>query len=888
MGTENLDKIFNPKSIAVIGASDRPHSVGGKLIKNLVGKGYKGVVYPVNPFRRTVYNITSYPNVTKIPWPVDLAIIATPAHTVPQIVEECGKVGVAGVIIISAGFKEAGEAGTALAKQIFEYKERYKMRVIGPNSLGIMIPQMKLNATFANKGAIPGKIAFISQSAALCASVLDWALAAHMGFSAVVSTGSMLDVDLGDLIDYFGSDPNTKSIVLYVEFLKDVRKFMSATRGFARAKPIILVKAGRFSESKEAIVCHTGALSGEDMVCDAAFRRAGIVRVEAITDLFNCSTALAMQPNPKHPNLTIITNAGGPAIMAADSLIEKGGRLSLLSSKTIQALKSVLPSYCSLVNPIDLLEEATPDRFKKVLDICFKDPYSDGFLIIYSPQGAADPVEVAKIIGELSRQTKKTLLTALMGENGCRTARELLNRTGIPAFTTSEEAVSTFMYMYNYTQNLELLYQTPEELSVDISSPALLKKILRKASKTGREILTLPESFKFLEALKIPTVQTLVATTPEEAEKAALKLGYPVVIKALSPQITHKSKAEGVVLNVWSPSDVRVFFAELAERIKKYDPEAEFHGVTIQPMLHKKGYELLIGSKRTPNFGATILFGMGGSATELIKDVSIGFPPLNQILAKRIIEQTSFYKNMIKGNNAFNIRPIEETLVKFSQLVIEFPEIKEIDINPIILSQNNATAVDARMVIDKEIISQKMHSLTPLIIAPYPKKYITKWKMKDGTPLILRPVKPEDETLLDELFKSFSIKTMLFRFFQIIKAISHETLTRYCNIDYDREIAIVAESQKKQKKIIGITRIILDPGKNRGEFAVVVGDHWQGLGLGSKLLDTIIEISKDMHLKTIYGYVSSNNPIMINLCTKKGFKMEPSDEETLFATLDLS
>ena len=887
MGTENLDKIFSPKRIAVIGASDREGSVGAKLLRNLIGVGYNGVVYPVNPFRSTVQGITAYPNIAKVPWKVDLAIIATPAHTVPQIVEECGKAGVLGIIIISAGFREAGEEGAALEKKILEHKNRYNMRIIGPNSFGVMRPKIKLNATFSNKAAVSGKIAFISQSAALCASVLDWGSEAQIGFSAVVSTGSMIDVDLGDLIDYFGTDAQTRSMVFYVESIKNARKFMSAARGFARAKPIVVVKAGRFFESAKATISHTGALCGEDAVHDAAFRRAGVVRVEAINDLFNCAEALAMQPNPKGPNLTIITNAGGPGIMAIDSLIAKGGKLSPLSSETIQALKDALPSYCSIVNPIDILEEATSDRLRKVMEICFKDPNSDGFLIIYTPQGVADPLTTVKMIIELSKQTTKPILVSLMCEGVCWTARQILQKKGIPAFITPEEAVSAFMYMYSYTQNLELLYQTPADLPVELSIPTFLKEVLKNAFNEGRTVLNQLESLRFLEAYKIPTIKTLIAKTPDEAEVIASELGYPVVMKALSPQITHKSRVEGVILNVWSSAEVRKFFNELIEKVGNCNPEAEFQGVVIQPMIRKRGYELLIGSKKDPQFGSVIVFGTGGVATELLKDASIGFPPLNQVLARRLMERTTIYKRSKSSEYTLNLKLLEEILVKFSQLVIDFPEIREIDINPLIVDESDAVAVDARIVIDAERILQEVQPHEHLVIAPYPKKYVTQWQMKDETSVVLRPIKPEDEALLSELYNSLSEETMRFRFFQIFKDVSHETLTRYCNLDYDREIAIVAEIQKDQRKIIGIVLLILEPGGKRGEFAVVVGDQWQGKGLGLKLIDYIIQIGKDMSLETIYGYVISNNTKMINLCTQKGFKMEPADEEVTKATLEL-
>jgi acetyltransferase len=887
MGTENLDKIFNPNRIAVIGASDRETSVGAKLLRNMIGVGGKAAVYPVNPFRSTVQGITAYPSISKIPWKVDLAVIATPAHTVPQIVEECGKAGVSGIIIISAGFKEAGEAGEVLEKRIQELKNQYNMRIIGPNSFGVMRPRTKLNATFSNKTALPGKIAFISQSAALCASVLDWASEAHIGFSAIVSTGSMLDVDLGDLIDYFGTDGHTRSIVVYVESIKTPRKFMSSARGIARIKPIIVVKAGRFPESVNATISHTGALCGEDAVHDAAFRRVGVVRVEAISDLFNCAEALAMQPNPKGPNLTIITNAGGPGIIATDYLVARGGKLSQLSSETLQALKSVLPPYCSTANPIDIVEEADPDRLRKVTEICFKDPGTDGFLFIHTPLGATDPIAFARTIVDLSKQTSKPILTSLIGEGECWKARQILQKNGIPSFMTPEQAVSTFIYMYSYTQNLEQLYQIPEELPVEVSIPRFLKEVLRRAFSNGQKVLGLPESLQFLFAYGIPTADTLVARSSDEAETIASNLGCPIVMKALSPQITHKSKVGGVVLNVWSPSEAKAFFDELAQKVRSYDSEAEFQGVAIQPMIRKGGCELLLGSKKDSQFGSVIVVGMGGVATELFKDVSVGFPPLNQVLARRLLERTAIYKRVTSSGTPLNIKVLEEILVKFSQLVVDFPEIEEIDVNPLIVDENNAVAVDARIVIDSDRILREVQPHEHLVIAPYPKKYVTQWKLKDGTTVVLRPIKPEDEVLFSQLFKSFSEETMRFRFFQIIKDVTHEMLTRYCNIDYDREMAIVAEIQEDKRRIIGAARLIVEPGRNCGEFAIVVGDQWQGQGLGSKLLDDIIEIGKDMKLETIYGFVIPDNVKMIHLCRKKGFKMEPAEEGITKAVLKL-
>lgn len=888
MGARNLEKIFDPQRIAVIGASDREGSLGGKVLRNLIGVGYKGVVYPVNPFRPTVHGMTAYPNIGKIPWQIDLAIIATPAHTVPQIVEECGKAGVGGIIILSAGFGEAGNGGEDLERQIIESKNKYGMRIIGPSSIGVMISKKNLNATFANKMACPGKIAFISQSAALCASVLDWASEAYVGFSAVVSIGSIIDVDIGDLIDYFGSDAQTRSILLYFESIKNARKFMSAARGFARVKPIIVVKAGRFNETRKAVSCHTDDLFSEDAVYDAAFRRVGVVRVETISDLFNSAEALAMQPNPQGPNLTIITNAGGPAIMATDTLIAKGGRLSTLSNGTIDALNKSLPTYCRATNPVDILEEATLDRFRKVIEISFTDPCSDGFLIIYTPQGATDPINIAKTIVEVTRSAAKPVLTVLMGEGDCRKAKRILQKNGILVFPTPEEAVSTFMHMYSYAQNLELLYQTPEELSVDLSIPASLKELLGKALKEGRVTLSQLESFEFLEAYKIPTVRTLIAKTSDDVKLLATKLGYPIAPKALSSQIGNKSEADGITPDIRSTVEPRAHFDELAEREADDNSKTELESVTSEPMISKKGYELLIRSKKDPHFGSVISFGIGGTASQLFRDTSVGFPPLNQVLARRLLEKTAIYKYMSTAEPTLDLKILEEILVKFSQLIVDFPEIEEIEANPLVFDGKNAFAVNARIVLDKERI---MHGIQPhehLVIAPYPRKYVEDWKLKNESPILLRPIKPEDETLLDEMFRSLSEKTMRMRFFQTIKQIPHDTLTRYCNLDYDREIAIVAEKKEGRKEILGVGRLIAEPGRESGEFAVVVADKVQGLGLGSKLIDCTIEIAKDLGLETVYGYILSTNITMVHLCTSKGFSMEVVDEETTKVTLSFS
>jgi acetyltransferase len=888
LGIEKLDRIFNPQRVAVIGASEREGSIGAKIFRNLTTSGFAGKIYPVNPNRQTIQGLTAYPRVSQIPERIDLAVIATPADTVPAIVDECGASGVSGIIIVSAGFKETGEHGSNLERLILEHQKKYGLRVIGPRSFGIIRPKTSLFATFAEKRAAPGKIAFISQSAALCASALDWAWNEGIGFSAIVSTGSMLDVDVGDFLDYFGLDPQTRSIMLYVESFRNPRKFMSAARQLTRDKPIVVVKAGRFRESKEAALSHSGALAGEDTVYDAAFKRAGVVRVEGINNLFASTEALTMQPNPAGTNLTIVTNAGAPAIIAADRLIARGGRLAHLTKQTIAALKSALPAYCCTTNPVDVYEEATTDRFQTVIDICLRDANSDGFLVLYTPQGATDPLSLAQTVIDLAKQSRKPIITCLMSQDDrCRDARRLLHNAGVPSFTSPEESISTFLNMHRYTQNLELLYQTPQNVIMGEAHITALRGVLRRAFCDGRKVLNLPESMRFLEEYQIPTVKTVVARTAEEAATLASQVGYPVVMKALSPQVTHKSRIEGVILNICTPTQIKDCFEELANKVRNFNVAAQFDGVAIQPLVLEKNLELLLGAKIDAQFGPVILFGKGGTATESFKDISVGFPPLNQVLAKSLIAETTIFKQASATDQTFDMKALEEILVKFSKLVSDFPEVAAIDVNPLIANARNVVAVDARIVIDRdrlmrEVAEHRDHSL----IAAYPEKYIAHRTLKNGAGVLLRPIKAEDEDSFNELIKSLSAESMRFRFFSVMKEMPHERLTRYCNLDYDRQIAIVAELQDGNQ-IIGAGRIIAEPDGKSGEFAVLVADKWQSLGLGSKLMDYVINAAKDMRLEKIFAYVLSDNNKMIKLGEKKGCKIEKLDEETVRASLVL-
>jgi acetyltransferase len=894
MVTINLDKIFNPKSIAVIGASDEEGTVGYALMKNFKELGYEGKIYPVNIRKKEVLGLKSYQNVDQLPETVDLAVIATPAKTVPDVVEQCGKNGIIGLIIISAGFKEIGAEGKALEDKILELKKKYNLRIIGPNCLGIIRPSIHLNATFTNKMPKPGNIAFISQSGALGAAILDWAMSENIGFSNFVSIGSMIDVDFGDLIDYFGTDPKTRSILMYIEGITDARKFMSAARHFARTKPIIVVKAGKFGESAKAAASHTGSLTGEDMIYDAAFKRAGIVRVDEIADLFNSAEVLGTQPLPRGPNLAIITNAGGPGVMATDALIAKGGKLAQLNKKTMETLNSILPHYWSRGNPIDILGDAKADRYRAVIEACLNDENVDGLLIIYTTQAVANPTEIANSIVELCKNEKyrsKTILTSFMGHQEVQEANRIFNENNIPTYSTPEQAIKTYMYMYQYKRNLELLYETPAELPVDSAPPKRpLTVIMRDAAKENREVLNEMAGKQLLEYYNIPVAKTLVAKTAGEAATAALQIGYPVVLKILSPQIVHKSNAGGVIIDINSEDKLREAFDTIVRRAKEYDPNAEIQGVTVQRMIKEQGTEVILGAKTDPLFGPVVLFGMGGVGVELLKDIAIGLPPLNQTLARRIMEETKVYQ-FLKGYRNMppaNLKLLEEIMLRFSQMLVDFPQLKEVDINPLCMTEKEAFALDARIVIDKERVFEKFEPQKHLVISPYPTKYETMWKMRDGRTVVLRPIKPEDEPLWLEMFQNFSEQSIRYRFFQIIKDTPHETRVRYCNVDYDREIGIVAElTDKGRRRILGVVRLITEPDGKTGEIAFIVADPWQNLGLGSKMLDFMIEICKDKKLETIYGVMLADNYQAIRLMKKMGFTIEYLNDGTVKGTLNL-
>lgn len=876
-----LDAIFSPRNVAVIGASEAEGSVGRTLLWNLISNPFGGTIYPVNPKRDNVLGIHAYDTVGDVPAQVDLAVIATPARTVPGIIEECVAAGVRGAIIISAGFKEIGDDGYRLEREILEKAQRGRMRIIGPNCLGVMSPLTGINATFAQGMARPGSIGFISQSGALCTAVLDWSIQENVGFSAFVSIGSMLDVDWGDLIYYLGDDHRTNAIVLYMETIGNARAFLSAAREVSLIKPIIVIKAGRTAAAARAAASHTGSLAGSDEVLDAAFRRSGVLRVERISDLFYMAEVLAKQPRPNGPNLTIVTNAGGPGVLATDALIMSGGRLNPLSQETLSALDASLPEHWSHANPIDILGDAGPERYAKAIEIASKDKNSDGLLVILTPQDMTRPTQTADlVVATLKPPQYKPVLTSWMGGPRVASGQNVLNRHNIPTFPYPDTAARVFNYMWQYSYNLRSIYETPSLATsgaeADIGKASALIEEIRCS---GRETLTEYESKQIFAAYGIPTVETRLAGTIAEAVKHANAIGYPVVVKLNSTVVTHKSDVGGVRLNLQTDNAVRTAFEEIQTSVlAKYGPDA-FAGVTVQPMVKTQGYELIIGSSEDPQFGPVLLFGTGGTLVEVFRDRALALPPLNSTLARRMMEQTKIYEALqgVRGQKPVDLEALEQLLVRFSELVVEQRHIREIDINPLLVSQEGIIALDARILLQDCTISDT--EIVPLAIRPYPEQYTQELTLNTGIDVVIRPIRPEDEPMMMSFNRSVSPQSIYLRYFHPISAAqltSHEQLATMCFIDYDREMTLVAEhlDDRGRPEILGMGQLSKIHGSDTAEFALLISDKHQRTGLGTKLLSMLLDIGRDEGVGKVVAEILPENEGMRRVCEKLGFTLQ--------------
>jgi acetyltransferase len=900
--TQPLDVFFAPKTVAVVGATDNPGSVGRTILWNLVTSPFGGTVFPVNPKRANVLGIKAYPSITAIPEPVDLAVVVTPPPSIPGIIRECGENGVQGAVVISAGFKEIGAEGAALEQQVLAEARRAKIRVIGPNCLGVMAPLTGLNATFATTLARPGSVGFISQSGALCTAVLDWSLKEMVGFSAFISVGSMVDVGWGDLIYHLGNDSKTRSIVIYMETIGNARSFLSAAREVALTKPIIVIKPGRTAAAAKAAASHTGSLTGSDEVMEAAFRRTGVLRVNNIADLFYMAEVLSKQPRPKGPRLTIVTNAGGPGVLATDSLITGGGELAELTPETIEAYNAVLPPTWSHNNPVDIIGDASPERYAKALEIAANDPHSDGMLVILTPQAMTDPTRIAEQLRPLAvrnggKQEGKPVIASWMGGVDVAAGAEILNRANIPSFPYPDTAARVFNYMWRYSYNLKGLYETPalEDSGDWVPDRRLAEELIERARQAGRTILTEVESKQLLAAYGIPVAQTTVAGTAKEAVAAAAAIGYPVVLKLFSETITHKTDVGGVQLNLRSAEAVEHAFEAIRQSVAERAGAEHFQGVTVQPMVKlKDAYELIIGSSLDQQFGPVLLFGTGGQLVEIFADRSLALPPLNTTLARRMMEQTKIYKALrgIRGRRPIDMAALEVLLVRFSVLAVEQRWINEIDINPLLASPDGLIALDARIMVQDSAV-RDVDIPTPAI-RPYPTRYVSEWTMKDGTRVTIRPIRPEDEPAMVHFHETLSDRSVYFRYFHMMNLehrVQHERLLRICFIDYDREMAFVAERRNPETgalEILGVSRMTKVHWANEAEVAVVVSDAWQGRGLGKELMARLLLFGADEKVERLSADILPENRSVMRVCEKLGFLLRHSlDEDVVKAEFKL-
>ena len=892
MSMQTLDRIFKPRRIALVGLSPNPKSVGGKILLNLVSGGFRGVVHPVSAANEAVCGIPCLARVADIPKTPDLAVICAPSGQVPGLVRECGEAGILGLIIASAGFKEAGAEGAALEDRVREELRRFEgMRIIGPNCLGVISPGHQLNASFAQAMPRKGNIAFISQSGALGTSVLDWAIEEKIGFSHFVSIGNTLDVDFGDLIDYFGEDEETRSIILYVESIDRARRFMTAARAFARTKPIVAYKAGRFPESAAVAASHTGALAGEDAVYDAAFRRAGVARVFDIGEIFDVAELVGRHKVPKGARLAVVTNAGGPGVMASDALIAAGGVLARLGEETMAKLNDSLPPMWSRRNPVDVLGDAKSKLVAKAVGTVLQDPGADAVLIIITPQAMTNPTAIAKEVGPLAAEAKKPILSAWLGGASMREGVQVLADAGVPTYTTPEQAVRAFMTLVSYSRNLELQYETPRDIPVEFPSDRAAVRA-RFAPVLGRGAGTLAEdgSKALLEAYGIPTTLPRRAATAEEAARLAAETGFPVVLKVLSPDISHKSDVGGVVLGLEDADAVRAAFDRMLRTVAANMPGACLEGATVQKMARTgDGVEIILGVKKDPTFGTVIMAGAGGTAAELLGDRALGFPPLNERLARLMLESLRTWPLLrgYRGRPAADVDALIGALIRLSYLAADLPEVAELDVNPLLVGPGGVLALDARIVL-APAPPAGTKPYAHLALRPYPEEFVRKVGFKGGAEVTLRPIRPEDEPLWFDLLASCSKETIYSRFRHFFFWQSHEVASRFCYIDYDREMAIVAETgQGPDRKIIGVGRLSADPDRHAAEYAVLVTDAWQDRGLGGILTDYCLEIAGDWGVRKITAVTNTDNPRMVAVFRKRGFDVRTDEAGVVEVSKDL-
>ncbi|MCW8848170.1 MAG: bifunctional acetate--CoA ligase family protein/GNAT family N-acetyltransferase [Sedimenticola sp.] len=884
MGPHHLDTLFSPKSIAVFGASEKPDSVGTRVFKNLLQAGFKGELYPINPSHKTVQGHPCFKTIGDVEHPIDLAVIASPAKTVPGIIRQCGEQGVRAAVILTAGFRETGPAGARIEQSILETARHYNLRLVGPNCLGIMRPSVGLDATFLETPAPAGGLALVSQSGALCTAILDWAKPHQLGFSTVVSLGNATDIDFGDVLDYLASDYKTTAILLYIEGIHDARAFMSGLRTAARAKPVIVLKVGRHAKGSRAASTHTGAMIGSDDVFDAALERAGVVRAMTFGQLFAAAEILSAGKKVSGNRLAIITNGGGPGVLATDRAEDLRVEIAQLREDTVQLLDKHLPSTWSHSNPIDITGDAPAEIFGEAVKACINDPNVDGILTLFTPLPMSDPMAAAESVIAAAKERKgKPVLACWMGETRIRKAREKLSSEHIPSFITPERAVEAFAYLSRHCQNQKLLQQTPGPLS-DLRDPDVegVCLIMEAALAEGRTLLSDLESKAILRAFHIPCTQTIEASTPTQALVAAETVGFPVAMKVNSPDISHKSDVGGVRLNINTAPEVHSTFKSLIESVTKRHPEAKILGVTIEPMsASPNARELMVGVKRDPVFGPVIAFGSGGTAVEILRDSAVALPPLNSLLAQRLIARTRAAKLLESFRQMPKVKQeaVEHVLLRVSNMVCELPHIVEMDINPLLADERGVMAADVRIQIARP--SNALIPYAHMAIHPYPSHLVNRLHLSDGTTLTIRPIRPEDADIEQEFVRSMSPEAKYFRFMQTIDELTPEMLARFTQPDYDREMALIAViTEEGIRTQLGVARYTVNPDSQSCEFALAVLDTKRRMGIGSRLMEALMEAARNRGIRMMEGEVLSDNNKMLSLMRRLGFAIRNSPEDT--------
>ncbi len=882
MAQHYLDHLFKPESIAVFGASEKPKTVGSIVFENLVTGPFKGKVYPMNPKYQELRGHTCYARIDDVREPVDLAVIATPAATVPELIHQCGQAGVRAAVVLSAGFGEVKGEGKRLEKAMLAEAQRFGMRILGPNCLGFIRPDMGINATFSKQTAEPGSLALVSQSGALCTAILDWAVAHQVGFSSVISMGDAADIDFGDVLDYLALDPETRSILLYVEGVRNARSFLSGLRVAARMKPVVVVKAGRHQEGSRAAMSHTGALVGGDDVFDAALKRAGVVRAMTVEQLFAAAQMLDTRHRVRGNRVAIVTNAGGPGVLATDRAVDLSVAIAKPDDETIKKLNGFLPAHWSHGNPVDILGDATPDRYRQAVEVCLEDDNVDGVLVMLTPQAMTEPVEAAQAVIDAAKGHDKAVLAAWMGEDQMREAWKVFADADIPAFASPEAAVEAFSYLSNYNRNQQLLVQVPGPLGHrDIPDVEGSRLIIESALREGRKSLSTAESKAILNAFHIPVAPSLDVRSAHEALVAAQTLGFPVAMKINSPDITHKSDVRGVRLNINDAQSVRSVFNDLIQTVKERAPSARIDGVTVEKMYRRPhGRELLVGLTRDPVFGPVVTFGAGGTAVEIHRDKSVALPPLNNFIARELISRTRIARMLVEYRNLppVDMHAIERVLHHVSELACELPRIRELDINPLVADEEGVIALDVRMGIDSDLPSMDRYG--HMAIHPYPAHMVSQVQLGDGTDVTIRPIRPEDAELEQEFVRSLSPQAKYFRFMQALHELTPQMLIRFTQIDYDRELALVAVTEEHGKEVeVAVARYSTKPDRTSCEFALVVADRWQRQGVGTRMMLSLLEAARLKGFRRMDGEILADNQPMLSLVKKLGFRVETSSED---------